>query len=62
MGRFSVRMVSMFVKQVPTNTDSREEELAGRNVKTVLAIFLKRHISEVDLGGSVIVASKGFYP
>lgn len=61
MGRFSVRMVSMFVKQVPTNTDSRDM-LAGRNVKTVLAVFLKRHISEVDLVGSVIVASKGFYP
>lgn len=61
MGRFSVRMVSMFVKQVPTNTDSRDM-LAGRNVKTVLAVFLKRHISEVDLVVSVIVASKGFYP
>lgn len=51
----------MFVKQVPTNTDSRDM-LAGRNVKTVLAVFLKRHISEVDLVVSVIVASKGFYP
>lgn len=61
MGRFSVRMVSMFVKQVLRNTDNRDM-LAGRNVKTVLAVFLKRHISEVDLMGSVIVASKGFYP
>lgn len=42
-----MRMVSISVTQVPRKRDSGEI-VVGRNLKTLFAVFLKRH-SEVDL-------------